>query len=80
MIQRVEKAGFVQRKADESDQRVSRVYLTDAGRAIQMQMASALQKLETETLRGFSPQECDLLHDSLVRGRANLRAVQGGEA
>ena len=79
MIQRLEKSGFVQRMADETDQRVSRVYLTAAGRAIQIQMASALQKLETETLRGFGAQERDLLHKSLIRVRENLHAAQGGE-
>ena len=35
MLQRLERAGFVQRQTDSEDQRVSRVYLTDAGRAIQ---------------------------------------------
>jgi DNA-binding MarR family transcriptional regulator len=80
MIQRVEKAGFVQRKADESDQRVSRVYLTDAGRAVQAQMDDALQKLEAETLRGFSRRERDLLQETLLRVRENLRSAQGGEA
>ena len=77
MMRRMEKAGFVQRKADQTDKRVSRVYLTEAGRAIQVQMASALQTLETETLTGFSPQERALLHRSLLRVRENLRAERG---
>src|ERR1700687_4371992 len=35
MLQRMEKSGFIQRKPDPDDQRVSRVYLTSAGRDVQ---------------------------------------------
>ncbi len=43
MVKRMEKAGFVERKRDAVDERVSNVYLTDAGRAMGNQL-SDLQK------------------------------------
>ena len=45
MLQRLERAGFVQRQTDSEDQRVSRVYLTDAGRAIQEDVVAVLGRL-----------------------------------
>ena len=33
-VQRMEKAGFVERRDDPEDERISRVYLTDAGRDV----------------------------------------------
>jgi len=46
MIQRMERAGFIERRADSADERVSRVYLTEAGRAIQTQVKQAWRRLE----------------------------------
>ena len=38
MLQRMEKSGLIVRRADEADQRLTRVYLTDEGRALEDQM------------------------------------------
>jgi len=72
MIQRMEKAGFLQRRADDEDQRVSRVYLTDAGREIRGRVDTAFEQLQRETLFGFDDDECELLRGFLVRIRDNL--------
>jgi len=37
MVQRMERAGLIDRRADETDQRLTRVYLTDQGRAFEAQ-------------------------------------------
>ncbi len=42
MLQKMEAAGTIVRKTDEEDQRLSRIYLTDAGRKIQEEMNEAL--------------------------------------
>ncbi len=73
MISRMEKAGFVRRKPDEEDQRVSRVYLTDAGRAIQTEMMEVLEELDEETFYGFTETERALLRRFLLQIRNNLR-------
>jgi DNA-binding MarR family transcriptional regulator len=78
MIQRMEKAGFVERRADPADQRVSRVYLTGAGHAIREAVDGALGTLEGESLAGLSGRECLELYRLLMRVRDNL--VQAVEA
>jgi DNA-binding MarR family transcriptional regulator len=75
MIQRMEKTGFLERRADEQDQRVSRVYLTEAGHAVQDCVDVAFRQLEAETLAGFSDEECVLLRRFLGRIRDNLASA-----
>jgi MarR family transcriptional regulator, organic hydroperoxide resistance regulator len=77
MIQRMEKAGFVQRRPDANDQRVSRVYLTETGRAIQSQVQEIWDTIETETFAGFTGEESLLLRSFLQRIRQNLTKVNG---
>ncbi len=77
MLQRMEKAGFVVRKPDAEDQRVSRVYLTEAGRAIQSQVQVVWQRMEQETFDGFTQEERALLRRLLQQIRENLRHVTG---
>lgn len=78
MIQRMEKTGFVQRQPDASDQRVSRVYLTDAGRAIRAQLETVWNQMEVEGFAGFNAEERVVLRSYLMRIRENLaQAVDG---
>lgn len=75
MLQRLEKAGFVQRQSDPDDQRVSRVYLTDAGRAIQADVAAALARLAQETFADFTIEERVVLRRLMLQMRDNLSKV-----
>ena len=78
MIQRMEKAGFVERRADPLDKRISRVYLTEAGHAIHEAMDEALQTLEEESLAGLTEAERGQLYQLLTSVRDNLiRALEG---
>lgn len=77
MLQRMEKTGFVTRQADATDQRVSRVYLTAAGRAIQSQVQAVWHTMEQETFAGFTQEERDILRRFLGHIRENLRRVTG---
>jgi MarR family transcriptional regulator, organic hydroperoxide resistance regulator len=77
MLQRMEKAGFVQRRPDANDQRVSRVYLTEAGRAIQSQVQAIWDTMEAETFAGFTGEESLLLRTFLLRIRQNLTKING---
>jgi DNA-binding MarR family transcriptional regulator len=79
MIQRMERAGFVQRRPDPTDERVSRVYLTDAGRAIQDEIQRVFRELEAEVFAGFAPEEQVLLRGLLLRVRENLMRGDGAE-
>jgi len=75
MIQRMEKAGFVQRQPDASDQRLSRVYLTDAGRTVRVELEAVWQRMDVECFNGFSDEERVVLRGFLLRLRANLSQV-----
>jgi DNA-binding MarR family transcriptional regulator len=75
MIQRMEKAGFVERRDDPLDQRVSRVYLTDAGHAIQADMHQVWQQLSQETFARVTQEEQQTLHRLFLVIRENLLRV-----
>lgn len=79
MLQRMEKAGFVERRSDPEDQRVSRVYLTEAGRAVRAGVQQVWRQIEEEAFAGFSPEERGLLRRLFLQIRENLMAVSGGE-
>ncbi len=79
MLQRMEKAGFVQRRPDPADQRVSRVYLTEAGKNVKSQVEGVFQQMEAETFEGFTLEERVLLRRFLLQIRQNLVNATGEE-
>jgi DNA-binding MarR family transcriptional regulator len=79
MLQRMEKAGFIQRKIDPADQRISRVYLTDAGRAVQNEVEAVFRQIEEETFANFTFEERVLLRRFLLQIRENLLDATGEE-
>jgi DNA-binding MarR family transcriptional regulator len=79
MLQRMEKAGFVERRHDQEDQRVSRVYLTDAGRAIRSDVEQVWRMLEDETFMGFTLEERLLLRRFFLQMCENLIEATGGK-
>lgn len=74
-VKRLEKAGFVERRADPADERVSRVYLTDAGREIQHDVQRLWQAFETQALAGFSEQEVGFFQGFLTRLHDNMLEI-----
>jgi DNA-binding MarR family transcriptional regulator len=72
MIQRMEKSGFVQRSPDPQDQRLSRVYLTPAGRAIRKEVEAIFIQIEAETFAGLSIEEKETLRNIYTRIQENL--------
>jgi DNA-binding MarR family transcriptional regulator len=79
MLQRMEKAGFVERRPDPDDQRVSRVYLTEAGQAVRADVQQVWRQLEEEAFAGFTLEERVLLRRFFLQIRENLKRVTGGE-
>ena len=79
MIKRMEQAGFVQRRRDAEDERVSRVYLTELGRAIQGDLDRVLGTIEAGTFAGFSQAERELVAQFLSRMRHNLLQMAEGK-
>lgn len=79
MLQRMEKTGFIKRKADSDDQRVSRVYLTETGRSVQKDVETLFRQIEEETFENFSQEELDLLRRFFLQIRENLLTATGEE-
>jgi DNA-binding MarR family transcriptional regulator len=79
MLQRMEKTGFVERRPDPDDQRVSRVYLTETGRAVRADVQQVWRRLEEEAFAGFTLEERVLLRRFFLHIRENLKRVTGGE-
>lgn len=71
-LKRMERAGFLERRPDPQDQRVSRVYLTDTGREIRSSVEQIWARLEEQTLEGFSQGERETLERLLERVHRNL--------
>jgi DNA-binding MarR family transcriptional regulator len=78
MLKRMERAGLVNRQQDMEDHRVSRVYLTDAGRDIRDAVEETWSELEEQACAGFTPEEQTLLRQFLLRIRENLTRERHG--
>ena len=79
MLQRMERTGFIQRKPDAKDQRIARVYLTEAGSAVQSKVEAILKTMEAETFAGLTQEERTLLHRFLLQMGENLLHATGVE-
>jgi len=75
MIQRMEKAGFVERRPDPQDERVSRVYLTEAGRVVQADVRDVWHTLEKEAFAYLTEEQRAQLRHLLLQIRDNLMRV-----
>ena len=80
MIKRMEKAGFVERRQDDHDQRVSHVFLTDAGRAIREHVDGQWQEIEQRVFGSFSEDEQAALRALLGRVQEELVELYDGPA
>ncbi len=78
-LRRMEEAGWVVRRADPLDQRISRVYLTSRGRQLRRQLVEAFRAMEKELVAGFCPGEEAELKTALEKLRANLRSGDSRE-
>ena len=73
MVKRMEKAGFVERRSDPRDERLSRVFLTGAGRDIQSAVEDVWRSFEEQAFAGFSEGELATLRDFLLRLCRNIK-------
>jgi MarR family transcriptional regulator, organic hydroperoxide resistance regulator len=77
MISRMEKNGILLTRSDPQDQRISRVYLQEGGRALLREADGQMQQLEAESFAGFTAEEREQMRGYLFRVRDNLLAVMG---
>jgi len=72
MIERMERAGFLERRPDPTDRRLSRVVLSDLGRQIKTDSDRVFATMESISLRGFTEVEREQFGRYLARVRDNL--------
>lgn len=72
MLTRMEAARLVERRRDPQDARVSRVYLTEQGRALEDSVSAAVLGTDEQMLRGFTLEERLLLRRMLMQMLGNL--------
>lgn len=71
MLQRIEAVGLVTRRCCPQDCRISHVYLTEQGQAIQAAVEAAWNQLETHLLAGLNLEERILLRRLLLHVQDN---------
>jgi DNA-binding MarR family transcriptional regulator len=76
VIKRLEGRSFLQRRPDPSDERVSRVYILEDGKAALAQIQIVFHRINQILQAGFSPEEQEILIEYLSRIHANLLEVQ----
>ncbi len=76
MLQRMEKAGLVERRQDEQDGRASLVNVTAQGRALRQPILKVWDNLEERMLANMTKTEQALLRRLLMQALANLTAGQ----
>lgn len=75
-IDRLEKSGHVERRADPTDRRKWRVHLTDLSRDLLPRMFETSAELQDAYFQDFSEAELKQLQSSLTRLRARLVGMQ----
>ena len=77
LVDRLEAAGWVERRADASDRRARRLYTTDKVAPVLVRMWALGERKREEALAGLSDGDRRALIDSLLKIRANL-SERGG--
>ena len=72
MLQRMEQAGLVNRKSDEQDQRVQRVYITELGRETSKKTVELFQKEVKGFFEGVSEEELAVYQGVLEKVKENV--------
>jgi len=79
LLDRLEAAGFVQRRSLASDRRQYSIHLTDAGRAMAEKAIVVQRKWLASTLGRLDDAELDALETQLLRLRDVTRTQDGGQ-
>lgn len=79
MIDRLEKAGMVERRADPADRRAWRLFLTGAADPLMTRLRECADVVFADALQGFPEEEHALLLGLLERVRGNLSDESPGE-
>lgn len=76
-LKSLERGGYVRKEPDPADARCNRVYITDKGRQAVTECTQVFDAVDEQVLRGFSPEELELLRSFHRRMLDNLRQIGG---
>lgn len=80
LIDRLETAGFIERRADDSDRRVKRVHLSPSGAEMVKEMRRRSHEMSERILAGLDADSRQQLADQLAAVKRNLLAIRGEAA
>ncbi|WP_374596907.1 MarR family winged helix-turn-helix transcriptional regulator [Sphingosinicella sp.] len=80
MVDRLQDAGLVERRADPNDRRAWRLFLSQRSRTLIEELRPVSERMIEDTLEGFTPTERETFVNYLERVRANLLRQTGQEA
>jgi|LFRM01.2.fsa_nt_gb DNA-binding MarR family transcriptional regulator len=75
LLQKLERAGLVERKTDPNDQRAFCIYLTEKGHLTDQQMKAGLKAIENACSQDFSQQELEEFRRLLIKFHNNLYRI-----
>ena len=73
VIDKLENFGWLERRQDDADRRVKRVYLTELGRRIHSEITPIAEAMVEEELAGLSAKERETLTDLLLNVKQRLQ-------
>lgn len=79
LIDRLEAAGFIQRRLDDSDRRVRRIYMSARGKKMCDEMRTRSHAMSERMLEGLSFKDRHALAASLAIVKKNLLEMKGGD-
>ena len=80
MLQTMEKNGLIERRSDESDLRIMRVYITKKGKDIQKKCDEAMKNMISEVYEDFTEEEIETFRNLITKKRNKLRSLMEMEA
>jgi len=80
LLDRLETAAYIVRKADRDDRRLKRVFITERGYGIMDEMAAIGRQLNSVVMKGVSIDQIHLAEEVLHQMRQNLRVELRGSS
>ncbi|MEO0030455.1 MAG: hypothetical protein RIS94_213 [Pseudomonadota bacterium] len=76
LVDRLEASGHVERRADATDRRAKRVFITDKGYDVISLMIEVSATANRRVLSGSTPEEINICENVLARAKKQLKAIQ----
>ena len=75
MLQTMEKNGLIERRSDEKDLRIMRVYITPKGLQVQKKCDEAIEEMEKKIYETFTREEIERFRELLTKKRNSLKTI-----